>query len=218
MTTKRQPWDRLEGETPKAYQGFSEYLKLPTNERNQQKVAETIKKQRPTVSEWSSRYHWVERAAAYDEYFIRAEREAEEQGRLKAISELKRRHAKGAQAAWDVAMAPIREVHRRLNRDTGRLAALEKLNDVELLAAVKDAATMFKEAVKIERLSNDLPTDNVAMRGQVEHTHIVDDTTRRALARIAADPALMEMAERMEAAGREEEPAEPLRLIANKTG
>ncbi len=60
------PWDRQEGETPKAYAAFCAYRDLGT-ERSLEKVGGSSAKVR-VCERWSSRYSWPARAAAWDEH------------------------------------------------------------------------------------------------------------------------------------------------------
>lgn len=64
------PWDRLEGETTKAWNAFQMYLRLGVGERSYRKVADMLGHSSTfTVERWASpqAYNWVERAAAYDQ-------------------------------------------------------------------------------------------------------------------------------------------------------
>lgn len=74
------PWDRQEGETPKAYTAFCAYRDMGT-ERSLEKYARTLGgKWQETgripshVGAWSSRYSWPARAAAWDEHLDRERR------------------------------------------------------------------------------------------------------------------------------------------------
>ena len=61
-------WDKQENETNRSYPAFCEYLKLPPNERSLAKVAKILGKSETHIENWSRKYQWVSRAAAYDEY------------------------------------------------------------------------------------------------------------------------------------------------------
>ena len=68
----KKPWERLEDETDTAYHRFSLYLKMGP-ERSISKVAEGLQKgsgYEKHLRRWSSKYSWVERAAAYDEHLV----------------------------------------------------------------------------------------------------------------------------------------------------
>lgn len=59
------PWERLEGESVKAYEAFTTYLNLGAA-RSQKAVSEELSKSRQLIGRWSATYKWVERTAAYD--------------------------------------------------------------------------------------------------------------------------------------------------------
>ena len=58
-------WERLEGESAKAYKAFQVYLNLGET-RSQRLVSEQLSKSRQLISRWSANYQWVKRVAAYE--------------------------------------------------------------------------------------------------------------------------------------------------------
>lgn len=70
----RKPWERLPGETNKAYRAFQVYLMLPIagdidERRSLKNTAARLGLASTTgVADWSAKYDWVARATAYDEY------------------------------------------------------------------------------------------------------------------------------------------------------
>lgn len=68
-------FNRLPGETTKAYAAFRIFLKLGS-ERSVRKAARKRNKGVTVVAEWSSKYQWTERAAAFDEHVARIEQAA----------------------------------------------------------------------------------------------------------------------------------------------
>lgn len=81
MATQRHPWERIppdppnhNGEGVKAFRGFEVYLMMGP-ERTLRAVAAQLSKTPTHIAEWSARWGWVDRAAAWDEY-IRAEQRA----------------------------------------------------------------------------------------------------------------------------------------------
>lgn len=62
-------WERQPEEPPRAFNAFTIYRDLPPTSRTIAKTAEIIgHKGASGCLNWSSRYQWVERAAAFDEY------------------------------------------------------------------------------------------------------------------------------------------------------
>src|SRR5687768_1958010 len=97
-----QSWDRIPGETPKAFACLVEYLRLGPN-RSLEKAAELSGKQPRTLRKWSVRYGWVRRAAEYDAFVLGQEREmALVLTREKAVVWAKRQE-RLKEAEWEIA-------------------------------------------------------------------------------------------------------------------
>ncbi len=133
-------WERLPNESSKAYQAFCIYRDLGA-ERSLDKVAQNRGKpgSRSWLDSWSTKYHWVERARAYDDYLEREKRKEQE----KAILEMVDRHIKEAMALQQKA-----------------LERLKTLNPDEL--TTRDVLNYLLEAMKVERLSRGEPTESQA--------------------------------------------------------
>lgn len=58
-------WERQPEETPRAFEAFVVYRDLGAN-RSHRKTAQELGKNCTTISEWSAKYDWVKRAAAWD--------------------------------------------------------------------------------------------------------------------------------------------------------
>lgn len=65
-------WERLPGESAKAFEAFDLYCKLG-EERSIRKVAQKLLKSQPLMSRWSSQWNWVSRARDYDNELKRKE-------------------------------------------------------------------------------------------------------------------------------------------------
>lgn len=130
------PWERLPGETPKAWRAFCIYRDMgPTRTimRTVQALGLRAGAAR-RLQEWSSRYRWAERVAAYDAWLDaqqRAEREA-------AVREMARRHA-------ELAMALLERVRARV----------DTLRPEELTPS--EVARWLEVAARLERLSRGEP-------------------------------------------------------------
>lgn len=64
-TSKIKPWERQPGESEQAFEAFALYRDAGA-ERAISQVAQRLSKSRALIAKWSSRWSWVERAAAYD--------------------------------------------------------------------------------------------------------------------------------------------------------
>ena len=133
-------WERLPNESSKAYQAFCIYRDLGV-ERSLEKVAQNRGKpgSKSWLNTWSTKYHWVERAQAYDDYLEQEKRKEQE----KAILEMVERHTKEAMALQQKA-----------------LERLKTLNPDELTP--RDVLNYLLEAMKVERLNRGEPTESQA--------------------------------------------------------
>lgn len=130
-------WERLPGESSRAYSVFCEYRDLGP-ERSLDKLKQKLNKSRTksTLARWSGKYKWVERAKAYDDYIEKKKRREHE----KAILEMAERHAK-------LAVAFQQRIAQRL----------QEINPEELGPA--DLVRWLDVATKLERLSRGEPTE-----------------------------------------------------------
>ncbi len=85
---EKKPWERLEEESSKSYHAFQVYLNFG-EERSLRKVAEKEgqnggKKRVKIYEKLSSKYKWVERAKAYDDYVLGKIRDKIEKKRIKS--------------------------------------------------------------------------------------------------------------------------------------
>jgi hypothetical protein len=136
-------WERQPGEPPKAYAAFCIYRDTDPSKRGYGACIKAQNYNNPTSrlrvwAGWSSRYHWVERVAAYDKY-------KDEQGRLtdlQAIKEMRTRHIDEARALQSKAIARLKTLQP------------EDLKPGELLR-------YFIEASKLERLAMGLETEHL---------------------------------------------------------
>lgn len=139
-----QIWERRPGESARAYAAFCMYRDLPPRERSLTRVAEDIAKAstkqrhvasiRRRLSDWSSKWNWVERAAAWDEERDRIARQAQ----IEAIKEMRERHASEAMMLQKKALDRLRAMDAR-----------------EL--APNDVLRYLIEAAKLERLARGEP-------------------------------------------------------------
>ena len=126
---KTEPWERQDGETAKAFEAFAIYRDMGPD-RSLRKVVQSLNKNLTTIAEWSSKYEWVKRAAAWDAEQDRIARIQQ----LKEIKAMRNRHA-------GMAKAMIVKAGRALNR----------IPEDEIKAS--DISRMMEVATKLERIS-----------------------------------------------------------------
>lgn len=69
------PWDKLKGETDRAYGGFEIYLDSSKFERSDIDIAKACGADPSTIYKWSIEYNWDERARAWDSVIVDAKHE-----------------------------------------------------------------------------------------------------------------------------------------------
>ena len=128
-----EPWERRENETTKAYEAFCIYRDMG-RERSLAKVAEKLQKSETLMGRWSRENDWVKRAAKWDDEQDRIERETAQKEQIKAIKDMRKRHA-------DLGQVMLIKAAR----------ALAKIPDDEIKPA--DISRMVDVASKLERIS-----------------------------------------------------------------
>jgi hypothetical protein len=138
---QNQPWNRLPGESTKAFSAFSAYRDLGSG----RSIVEAYRHQRGTKGatqapgQWkrlAKRFRWSERAAAWDDYQDQVKLE----GQLAAIEEMCKRHAQIAM----VSQAKL----------------IERLQTFEASELTpKDMITWLEASVKVERLARGEPSE-----------------------------------------------------------
>lgn len=163
-----QAWDRLDRESPPAWEAFQLYRDAATT-RTLEGVAKGVAKSLPLMKRWSAAYAWVERAAAWDRHLDQAV-----QGRLKG-ERLKR----ATQQA---------NLGRAMQGVAG--AALGKLAKKDLKAS--EVAALAKAGFEIERVAEGDPESRLALHGADGgglEIRIVDVLAMKQEAKAVAQPA-----------------------------
>lgn len=153
----RAPWERMPGESARAYAAFCIYRDLGP-QRSIAAVAERLpgvrapRRAKRPLERWSSRWNWVERARAWDEEQERLAR----QEKARAVREMCERHARIAVAMLQKAVERLRS----LNPE-----------DLEPLDVVK----FIVEAAKLERLARGEPEQTLQAEQQIIVRWVPDD-------------------------------------------
>ncbi len=138
------PWERQEGEGPQAFRAFAAYRDSGTGgaKRSLTKTAQSLTKSDGspysdgTLKQWSRKWNWQERVAAWDDEMDRQTREE----LAKGITGMMKNHVGIAQAML-----------------TKALKALQRIPEDELTA--QDITRMVDIASKLERLSRGEATE-----------------------------------------------------------
>ena len=147
QNTQPELWERQEGESAQAFQGFAAYRDMGA-ERSLAKVAQKLGKSKALMERWSVRWQWVMRADLWDDEMDRLSRRELEKG----ITGMRRNHVNIAKAMLVKA-----------------LQALQRIPVDEMTP--KDVSTMVDVAAKLERISRGEATERTegkqAIAGEV---------------------------------------------------
>lgn len=123
------PWERQQSETSRAYEAFCIYRDMGAD-RSLRKVVQQLNKNLTTIAEWSTKYDWVKRVAAWDAEQDRIARQAQ----VDEIKKMRKRHA-------DIANAMLIKAAK----------ALKNIPEDEIKP--QDISRMVDVASKLERIS-----------------------------------------------------------------
>jgi hypothetical protein len=98
-------WERLDGESPKAYAAFRMYRDDGV-ERTVQGVRERARVSERTINSWSSRFDWKRRALAWDDECARVE----DDSRLENIREMYDLHRRVGKVAITKALQALQQL------------------------------------------------------------------------------------------------------------
>jgi hypothetical protein len=166
---EKQPWDRLTGESSKAYAHFCLYRDMGVNRSIRQLPSvsgcTSVVRQ---LNRWSSRWRWVERSQCYDDHLQYQDRLRQEKDRKDMLT----RHGKIAVLGQNLVVKGIEKLLADVEQGKRDLSA-------------SDASRLLDVAVKIERLSRGEPTEISELGGSDEHPVRVriEDRARQAVER-----------------------------------
>lgn len=101
VSVERQPWDRRDGETDRAYHAFRQFRDMgPLRDLG------SVAGSHVTVGRWSARWDWSARATAWDD----ALHMADDARRLEAIRTMHDNHQRAGRAALGKALAALQRM------------------------------------------------------------------------------------------------------------
>ena len=159
--TNLDPWEKQDHETSKAYAAFCAYRDMGTN-RSLTNIVQIVhgdipegkrKAKRGRFEIWSSKYGWVARVEAYDDYLEAKSRKEHELAIQKMVTE----HAEAAVLTRSKAMERI------------GLIGEKELNEL----TPKEALEYLKVAAELERKSRGAPDQMVEHSGTI--VQIIDN-------------------------------------------
>ena len=166
---EKHEWDRLSGESSKAYAHFCLYrdMGMSRSLRALENVDGCTSGYRQ-LGRWSSRWRWVERCQSYDDHLQLQDRLRKEKERKDMLT----RHGKIAVLGQNLVVKGIEKLLADVEQGKRDLSA-------------SDASRLLDVSVKIERLSRGEPTEISELGGSDEHPISVNiqDRARQAVER-----------------------------------
>lgn len=150
LATDMPLWDRQQGETDKAWQGWVIYRDLPREERSIRRAALLGGTAKSNTGEWAVIWSWTRRLEAYERHLDQIRVKAHEN----EVRDMAKRHANLARGALGALQAPVRELVERIS--DGRLN-LKAMSHKELLTFVSKSSRAIRDLIEVERVSNSLP-------------------------------------------------------------
>jgi hypothetical protein len=157
------PWDRLAGESHKAFDAFTEYRGLPAD-RTFQQVADLLHCNGSNVRRWAARWNWCARARDWDI-------EQDQQYQASQIRERKRmaeRIVQGAMLLQEIALQQaeklLHEVKdgREIRDAKGQFLRVEAVN-----LTPSEIAKLYEIGTKAERAARGDPNENTVVQFNV---------------------------------------------------
>ncbi len=144
MKKNHEIWEKMEGESAKAYYAFTVYRDQDPLSRSIREVGRKLDRSRQLLGVWSTKWRWVERVAAYDAFLDAIQSEEAEAERR----EMGRRQARDGKMLQEIGISALRHV---MGPD-GQVAK-GQISDTL-------AAKLVEIGVKIERLARGESTEN----------------------------------------------------------
>lgn len=190
----REPWDRQPGETHKAYRAFEAYRALGAD-RTAQKAAKALGKN--SVTGWSAKWGWLERAEAWDRHEARRMQEAVLLEREKEAKEM----ATVARGLWTLAFKDLELWHAKIDKRLAQRRG-DPSKEAEPILSPSDLKNLADAGIKLARLMNDQPTAIDEQRQQ-----LTADERRQQIRQHLNNPKVIEAMEQIAEATMPETPA-----------
>lgn len=143
-------------ESGKAFAAFNVFLNLGVD-RTAKKVSLKTGRYWKLVEQWSARYHWIARCAAYDAHLARVELEATECLVRSRSAQWLTRQTALREREWAVHEKCLLAAERALN---------QFLEAPKVFANLSDIARILEVASRLGRLSSGMPTEKTEVTGE----------------------------------------------------
>lgn len=157
-------FERQPNESSKAFEAFRLYRDMGP-ERSAEAVAKKLGKSRKGLDRWSSRFSWVDRARAWDDFLDAKQRAAEAKKLEGEAAKWAARKAEHQNKLWERKVKLEEKLHAMLQFPLAETRTADGRTIVKPTRWTFGEAARLTEAItKLERLAMGLPTD------KTEHT------------------------------------------------
>jgi hypothetical protein len=167
----RQPWERLPDEGDEMHRLFRMFLSLDPPRRLGQ-VAKLSGRSVGTIQQYSKRFQWFARAAAYDE----DQRRRFDKAAARTAERLGEEHMEAAKFLRDLGLGELNRRARKLRqKQEARDAQGRPADDLEPVISDRDALKMATEGIKLERLVTGQATERLAVEEPWDLSKLTDE-------------------------------------------
>ena len=156
-------YDKLPGETAKAYEAFCVYRDLGT-QRSLGKASVELEKSLKFLGRWSSQHNWVERAAAWDadqDYLLqkRAIKEREKEYK-EQLTEFRKNHLQVGRAAFKASAQCVKQIMEFMEANQGILTLDDANKAANIVRSLLPVSDMWAKALAVDKLLERMQQDD----------------------------------------------------------
>jgi hypothetical protein len=185
---KKQPWSRMPGEGYKAHELFMMYISMGS-QRTLAKVAEQSGRHPTLCSELSSKFKWVSRATAYDDWMVEVQQKSIENTLQKDGIKFAQRRSVYRELEYSLAHELIQQglqmvrspLYQEVVTKVENIPTIEHPEGQEIAVAVtmvptkwnkRDGVAYLKVASEIMRLSLEMDTQRVQVNVNIDDPQV----------------------------------------------
>lgn len=173
MAKKKGPWERQSKESNQAYEAARLYFEKRID-RSLSSVGKRLGKSQDLMERWSSRWSWVDRAAAYDAHMDQIEQDARESALVTDAAKWAERQRSLKEREFTLAEALLTKAEMMLKFPL-QTQKVEKDGKMTIINpadwSLRDAAKLLETASKVARLSAGMVTEKTSNEVTMRMSH-----------------------------------------------
>jgi hypothetical protein len=156
-------YDRLPGETVKAYDAFCAYRDMGV-ERSLRDLGEQLNKATTVVARWSVKYNWMERVSAWDtdqDYLMQKEAIKSRQKEYREqLSEFRRNHLQVGKAAFKSSATCVKQIMDFMEKNESILTLDDANKAANIVRSLMPVADLWAKALAVDKLLERLQNED----------------------------------------------------------